>query len=185
MRAAERRTGARLDVSWRIDSRVRAHAMHPFDGTKEQSMKRSTVSKIHPAPRGIAADPKVQAFLDRFAKAITSGDAATIAAMWATPAYVLSDDAAHALSSREEVAEFFAGGKDQYNARGIVSTRAEILSLEWATKKLALVTVRWPYLDAKGKEVGEESSTYTLRSKENGELEMCVALMRGAKESLE
>jgi hypothetical protein len=44
-----------------------------------------------------------------------------------------------------------------------------------------LVDVRWPYLDAGGNEKGEESSTYTLRTDDTGELKLHVAVMRGAR----
>jgi hypothetical protein len=44
---------------------------------------------------------------------------------------------------------------------------------------LALVEVRWPYLDGQGNEVGEEVSTYALRRDETGALKVQVALMQG------
>lgn len=45
---------------------------------------------------------------------------------------------------------------------------------------MALVEVRWPYLDGQGNEVGEEVSTYALRRDETGALKVQVALMQGA-----
>jgi hypothetical protein len=44
---------------------------------------------------------------------------------------------------------------------------------------LALVEVRWPYLDGQGNEVGEEVSTYVLRRDDTGALKVQVALMQG------
>jgi hypothetical protein len=124
---------------------------------------------------------QVQDFLDRMARALTRGDAHTVATMWDVPALVLDDQAVRAVTSLAEVEQFFSGAKDQYNQRGITDTRAEIEWLEWATDKVAIVEVRWPYLDARGNEVGEETSTYTLRRDERGDLKLRVTVMHGAK----
>ncbi len=69
---------------------------------------------------------------------------------------------------------------EQYNARGITDTRADIRSLEWATERIAIVHVRWPYLDAQGKEKREEASTYVLERDEAGDFRFYVAVLRGA-----
>jgi hypothetical protein len=129
---------------------------------------------------GDGLESGVQDFLDRFARALTAGDGKTIATMWATPAYVMADEMSRAVGTTEEVEQFFAGAKDQYNERGITDTRAEILHLEWLTRRIAVVDVRWPYLDEDGKELGEETSTYTLWKDDDGELKMRVVVMRGA-----
>ena len=83
------------------------------------------------------------------------------------------------VSSREEIAKFFSGAKEEYNKRGISDTRAEIFGLEWVTDRIVVVDVRWPHLDERGKEKGEESSTYTLRRDDFGDLRLHMALMRG------
>jgi hypothetical protein len=123
---------------------------------------------------------EVQALLDRFARAVTSGDGRTIATMWDVPALVLGDQESRAVSAAAEVEQFFGGAKEQYNARGITDTRGEIVRLDWPTERIAIVEVRWPYLDARGNEVGEETSTYTLRRDDSGELKVRVAVMHGA-----
>ena len=122
----------------------------------------------------------VQAFLDRMAKALTAGDGRTIATMWETPALVVGDDMLMAVRTAQEVERFFSGAKDQYNKMGITDTRADITRLTWATARIAIVQVRWPYLDARGEEVGEETSTYTLKRNQAGELKLCAAVMHGS-----
>ena len=86
-----------------------------------------------------------------------------------------------AVGSQDAVEQFFSGAKDEYNAKGITSTRAELQRIEWLTRRIAVVDVRWPWLDAAGVERGEESSTYVLRRDDSGELKLQAALMRGAK----
>jgi hypothetical protein len=126
-------------------------------------------------------DEVIQRFFDKMARALTSGDARAVARMWAVPALVMGDVMVQAVGSAEAVELFFAGAKDEYNSRGITDTRAEVQRIEWLTRRMAIVDVRWPYLDAAGVERGEESSTYILRRDDSGELKLQAALMRGAK----
>ena len=123
----------------------------------------------------------VQVYLDRLAHALTTGETRVVSALWETPALVASDDGVHAVGSREEVESFFAGVREQYRARGITDTRAEIQRLDWVSQRVALVEVRWPHLDARGEEVGAESSIYTLRRDDGGDLRLRVAVVRGAE----
>jgi hypothetical protein len=123
----------------------------------------------------------VQVFLDRLAHALATGETRVVSALWETPALVVSDDGVHAVGSREEVEAFFAGAREKYRALGITDTRAEIQSLDWVSQRVARVEVRWPHLDAEGDEVGSESSIYTLRRDDGGELRLRVAVVRGAE----
>jgi hypothetical protein len=125
-------------------------------------------------------DGRVRAFFDRFARALTAGDGRTIAAMWQTPALVLGDRELRAIVSPAEVEAFFSGAREQYNARGIDEARPEIVSVDWLTERIANVRVRWPYIDRSGGELGEESSTYTVRQDDAGQLKLCVAILHGA-----
>ena len=124
---------------------------------------------------------EVQAVLDDFGRAITSGDGRAAAAIWETPALVVGEEVL-SVGSPQEVEQFFGEAKEQYNTRGITGTRAEIVRLDWPTPQIAVAQVRWPYLDATGRTVGEEASTYTFRRNASGELKLRVAVMHGAKE---
>jgi hypothetical protein len=121
---------------------------------------------------------EVQDFLERMARAVTTGDGDTISTMWETPALVLGEQVI-AVSSAKEVEQFFSGAKEQYNARGITDTRPEIIRLDWSTDRIAFVTVQWPYLDASGSTHGSETSTYTLRRDDHGQLRVRVAVTHG------
>jgi hypothetical protein len=54
--------------------------------------------------------------------------------------------------------------------------------LQWATKRTAIVEVRFPWIDAEGNEVGGEKSTYTLRRDDTGMLRARVVIMHGVEE---
>ena len=127
-----------------------------------------------------AATDEVQSFLDDFGRALTAGDTQTVVSMWETPAFVIGDQDAQSVVSREQLELFFVGARDNYNARGITDTHPEIVRLEWATPQIAMVEVRWPHIDARGDEVGEEVSTYTLRRDRMGRLKLRMAVMHGA-----
>lgn len=137
------------------------------------------------APRGGVTHhdrAAVQSFLDRFAKAMTGGDTKAVAELWEPPAFVIDDQAAIAVADLGEVERFFAGAKDQYNAKGITTTQAEIVDLDWISDDLVVARVRWPYLDDTGTSHGAESSSYTLKRNSEGEFKLRVVLMRGVEE---
>jgi hypothetical protein len=121
----------------------------------------------------------VREVLDRLAGAVTAGDARAAARLWGTPALVLSDGMAWGIATRTEVEDFFAGAKQQYNARGIVDTRPDILRVQWLTDRIAVAEVRWPYIDVNGDEVGAESSTYILRREDDGEFLIRATVPQG------
>jgi hypothetical protein len=121
----------------------------------------------------------VQRYFDRFAVAMTTGDMKTMTQLWGVPAFVIGPNEARVVQSEGEVEQFFAGGKDIYNERGIVGTRAEIVSLDWVGTDLVIATVRWPYLDQNDRTLGEESSSYTLLRGEDGGFKLRVITLRG------
>jgi hypothetical protein len=157
--------------------------------TKQRPAKKASASsdKRHAASKKASAGPKggearVQQLLDRFARALTAGDGEAVADLWETPAFVLGAGMARGVAARKEVVEFFSGAKEQYTSRGIDDTRAEIQRLDWVSDDLVIVDVRWPYLTATGKEIGEETSTYTLLGDDEGQLKIRSVVMRGAAE---
>jgi hypothetical protein len=142
---------------------------------ERQEFREASGVKSAPNPR-----EEVQRFLDRMGRAVTTGDGRAAAAMWEVPAFVIGDDHVMPVSAEKEIEAFFGGAKDQYDAKGITDTRAEIVKLDWVTTRIAIVQVRWPYLDEKGDVHGEETSTYTLRRDDAGNLKLRIALMHGA-----
>jgi hypothetical protein len=102
-----------------------------------------------------------------------------VATLWEAPAFVLGDGMSRVVATLEEVSGFFGGAKAQYNERGITDTRAELVRVDWPTKQIVLVEVHWPHLDASGREIGGERSTYTLRRDAEGALKIRAVVMHG------
>lgn len=148
-------------------------ARSPGSGSHEIVAKRSTV---------LREQASVQQYLDRFADAMTSGDTRTMVKLWGVPAFVIGRNEARIMQSESDVERFFDGAKEAYAARGIVGTRAEIVSLDWVGTDLVVATVRWPYLNEREEELGEETSSYTLLRGEDGSYKLRAVLMRGASD---
>ena len=126
------------------------------------------------------ADAEVARLLEDLGHAVTAGDGQAAAELWAIPSMVLGDQDVRAVSSREQLARFFASAKEEYNAQGVTGTRPEVRNLTWLTRELALVEVRWPWLTEDRHEKGEETSTYVLRRDDRGMLKIQVALLHGS-----
>ena len=134
-------------------------------------------------PRGVHVQHdvrgEVQELLDDLARSMTAGDGDAVAEMYEVPALIISEDGVHAIESSAEIATFFGSARAQYNAQGIVDTRADLIDLERIGKRLLVATVRWPHLDVNHHEVAAESSDYTLRRDDKGRLRIRSVLMRG------
>ena len=138
----------------------------------------------HIAPHAVDMHGRdeIEALLQQFADALTAGDGAAAATYWHVPVFLMGDDHEHVVTHASEVASFFGGAKAQYQARGIADTRPEIVSLDWLTERTALVTVRWPWLDDRGRQIGEEASTYLVKAGPGGTLKLRAAIMHGESE---
>jgi hypothetical protein len=152
---------------------------HARSSTNGDRSKKTARRSAAPSASSTARDQSVQDLLDRFARALTAGDGEACADVWETPAFVIGNGMARPVTSRDEVVKFFGSGKEQYAARGVVDTRAEVQELDWISDDLVVVRVRWPYLDANGDEQGQEESSYTLQRDPGGNLKIRAILMRG------
>lgn len=124
-------------------------------------------------------DSKIRYFLERYGKAMANGDVEALAEMWAYPSLVVGEQMSMAVTSPEQVKEFFANAKEQYNRQGIEHTRPVLEGLEWPTEHVALAWVRWPYVRDNNSAHYAESCMYTLKCDESGEIKILQALMKG------
>jgi hypothetical protein len=145
--------------------------------TGEPSKKRSRRGRMRRIERA-----ELQAFFDDMVRALVKGDGRHAAELFDPPAYLLGDENAQAILTQEEIVGFFTGAKEQYTARGIADTRAEIVRLDRITSRLVMVTLRYPWLADNGSEIGEERASYIIQRGFDGGLKIRVALMRGFSE---
>jgi hypothetical protein len=142
----------------------------------KHQMIQTSWARVKPAPRG-----EVHDLLTQVARGVTSGDGNAVAMLWEVPGVILAADAVTPITSRAQLESMFSAGKAQYNERGIFDTRPDILEEDWVSDRLVVIKVRWPYLDASGREIGAEASDYTLRRDPSGRLRICAVLMRGVQ----
>ncbi|HVY86281.1 MAG TPA: hypothetical protein VG943_14195 [Caulobacterales bacterium] len=139
------------------------------------------LSDLNDMLAGSEDDLGVQEFLDVMGAALTSGDDASAAALWDTPAYVLGSDTSFVIRAPNQLEVLFVAARERYSARGVIDTHPEIVRLDEINDRVVMVRVHWPWIDAKGREVGGETSTYTLQRNDDGEWKLRVVLMHGAE----
>lgn len=125
---------------------------------------------------------ELQTFFDDMVAALVRGDGKKVAELFDPPAYILGNEMARAVLTQDEIVGFFSGAKDEYQARGVLGTRAEIVRLDRITNRLVMVTLRFPWLAKDGAEVGEERSSYIVQRAVDGHIKIRVAIMRGTAE---
>ena len=118
----------------------------------------------------------IEAFLDRYAKALAAGDLPGVAACYALPALVVGDSGAIPVAEAAQVEAAFAGAADAYRAKGLVGIRPELAAAEPLTSTLTLVDVRWAYLDEAGQAGQHTAYRYLLRRSGAGQLGIQVVV---------
>jgi ketosteroid isomerase-like protein len=122
------------------------------------------------------AQHDVEAFLDRYADALASGDLPGIAACYALPGLVVGDAATIPLTEPAQIEAAFGGAADAYRAKGLVGLRPEVRAVDRLTAALTLVDVGWAYLDEAGRERQRTSYRYLLRRTDTGQLGIQVVI---------
>lgn len=129
-----------------------------------------------------ATGPEAEEFVIEYGTALSAGDGERVASMWEIPALVLSDGSSIAVTSREQVAEFFGVQPAYYAEQGIHATRAVSVAIEQLSDELCSADVRWVGLDAEGRATNHhELSTYVLRRDEAGTVRIQVAITRTSR----
>ncbi|CAN5454600.1 hypothetical protein BH10ACT3_BH10ACT3_18600 [soil metagenome] len=122
---------------------------------------------------------EVEKFLVAYGDALSAVDGPTIASMYEIPGMVISDQGSVAISSPEQVAEFFTAAAAQYTDAGIAGTRPEYVSIEQLSEQICSADVRWIGVDAEGKATRyKEFASYLLRRSEDGTVRIQVAVIR-------
>jgi hypothetical protein len=143
------------------------------------SMPSRAIEGRYLGPRSVEDDLKIRDFLERMGHSLTSADIDTLAELWETPVFVLSDDGARVVESIADIMRYFGEAKARYHASGIVATQPDIMHIEWLTHRIAIVDVRWPHLDRDGRERSAECATYTLCFDDANNLRVRCVVMRG------
>jgi hypothetical protein len=107
-------------------------------------------------------------FFDRYGAALTTGDVPGIASCYALPSSVVADAYSFTFTSPAAVALSFIGAAPDYRERELVAAHAQIEDVRALSGSLAMVAVRWEFLDSAGAAVPGERYQYLLRTTADG-----------------
>jgi hypothetical protein len=106
---------------------------------------------------------EVQAFLERYGRALLAGDLDEVVDSYGRPGLVLSDHAVLAVSERDEVEEALRGVAERYRASGLASVAPAIDSFEPLGTAMASVDVIWNTRESDGRPGPHERFHYLVR----------------------
>jgi ketosteroid isomerase-like protein len=110
-----------------------------------------------------ALEIEVTAFLKEYDKAFTSFDGNQIAALYCIPTITMRGDGSiHSFQSRDEIARFFQGVADIYQAEGGKGGTMHDLEVVPIGERSALATVTWKNLRADGSVVRQWRQSYNV-----------------------
>ncbi len=127
-------------------------------------------------PESLRAE--VQEFLSGLARVLVGGDGDAVAMLWEAPAIVIGNDAVVGLDSPRRIAQMFSGARELDGGCGYAGMHPDLIDLERIGERLVIATVRWPHVDAAGREVAAEVSDFVLRRDDRGALKVRAMLKR-------
>lgn len=104
----------------------------------------------------------VQAFLEKYAVALTSYSAEAIVEFYQTPLAVYSDNGVLLVTEMSEVISFWKEGVKPYQAQGIQEAKPSILTEEKLAETIYVSKVNWSNFDGTGQKIAEETNFYIL-----------------------
>lgn len=112
----------------------------------------------------------VRAFLERYAQALTSGDASRIADHWHVPCMVVSPQGVIAVGDRSQVEGFLRASVADYHAKGITAARLDTADVTVVSSAVAAADVRWDHPSEGGGSLGGEHAYYVVSRGPDGQL---------------
>ena len=119
---------------------------------------------------------EIYGFLSEYAAALESSDAERAAALWGTPATILTDESTSIMATQDELVNRLGQSYPRYQKLGLASVGNELVELNPLTERLARVRVRWVFHDQSGAILTAISYIYLLRRDDDGALRAYVAV---------
>jgi hypothetical protein len=126
----------------------------------------------------MANDVQIQAFLERYARALNEADLDVIADCWAIPGLAVTDAGAQSVVSSDGIKSRYSQALAKYHAQGLVMTKPQLEQAQTLSDRITAIDVRWVDFDASGAERAGERNRYLLRVGEDGQLRMHVSITR-------
>lgn len=104
----------------------------------------------------------IHAFFEKYAEALMSFSAESIAGFYQTPLAVYSDSGTQLVNEMAEVVAFWELGVKPCQELGIAKANPSILTEEQLSESIFVSKVRWDNFDSSDKEVPKETNFYIL-----------------------
>lgn len=189
-------TRRRATARSRTHAAQRAKRPSSRSSSSRRGPKPKTASSRQALPIGVstnavtaAEQAAIQRFFDGFTQALTSGDGRAAAQCFEYPALMVMSAVGdyggnQPLQDQPSVAAFFDRAPEQYQAKGVHQTTANLEGIHWVADDLALVRAHFPYLDEDGNDLGDgETSLYLLRRTPD-DYAICAAITLGVDSDL-
>lgn len=111
---------------------------------------------------------EIDDYLARYAQTVTRFDATAAAELWAEPGVIVDDRFSGVLDDRTSMARGLEQSYPLYRALGLSTVDYELLSSTSLTGAIALLHVRWLFLDADGALLTDSVAYYIVRKDEDG-----------------
>jgi hypothetical protein len=121
----------------------------------------------------------VAAFVDLFLDLFAAGDVAGITRLWDTPALVLGDEQVHGAMSLAQLEKLFLDAVFAQASQSFPGSE-QIESVEWISRRVAMVELPWPQRSVGGFLRGVEATTFFLRIDQRGHLKIRALMLRGS-----
>jgi len=122
----------------------------------------------------------VEEFFEAYGKALSSGDAAEIAAFYGTPAMVLRNSGASAVLTRRGLIDAFAGLAESYRLAHLHQAFPAVTAMEQLAPGLISVDVEWTSLDDEGTPTGHREAYRYLVCREGAHQCIQVVIAKDA-----
>ncbi|MFJ4253922.1 hypothetical protein [Microbacterium sp. NPDC090003] len=127
---------------------------------------------------------RIDDYFTRYAATLTNLDAGAWAKLWGEPGVIVDDRASMVAESREAMVQGLSMSFPLYKKLGLASVRHEVCDSTAVSEKLALVHVRFDFVDADGDALSDITSYYLLRDNGFG-LQATVCIETDAAEKLQ
>lgn len=114
------------------------------------------------------SEADVNAYLTRYAAALSNFDAAAGAALWSTPGMIADDTYSGVLTEHDDMRQGLEQSYPLYQQLGLDSVGHELHETKQLSEALVLVQVRWLFFGTEGELLTDANSYLLLRNEPEG-----------------
>ena len=130
------------------------------------------------------AEPALRDYFDRYAGALVAFDAEAAAQLWSAPGMIVGEEFSDAVGTRAEMVAGLAQSYPLYERLGLADVDYDLLGTHRISGRLALIRIRWRFLDSRGELLTDSTSEYLLRAEGEPGLQATVCVETDSQQKL-